>query len=140
MFLRLQFIVIYFTSYLYGDINLSYMISRIPIYILFISLASAQYTRVKCPFDATYIHKTSEYKIDSESGKILWKYQCGGLTKHPFFVHHSKTVEATGSPSLAENLLRSLPKPGKNATLREIALYNRILILLTWLDLENSPD
>lgn len=116
------------------------MISRFPIYILFISLSSAQYTRVKCPFDATYIHKTNEYKMDNESGKILWKYQCGGLTKHPFFVQHSKTVEATGSVSLAENLLRSLPKPGKNATLREIALYNRILILLTWLDLENSSD
>jgi hypothetical protein len=66
------------------------MLSRIPLYILFISLSSAQYTRVKCPFDATYIRKTNEYKMDEEIGEILWKYECGGLTKHPFFVHHNK--------------------------------------------------
>ena len=116
------------------------MLYRIPLYILFISLSSAQYTRVKCPFDATYIHKTNEYKMDEKTGEILWKYECGGLTKHPFFVHHNKAGKAAASVSLAEKLLRSLPKPGKNATLREIALYNRILILLTWLELENRPD
>ena len=113
---------------------------RILFYILIVSIPTAQYTRVKCPFDATYIYKTKEYKMDDKSGKILWKYECGGLTKHPFFVHHSKEDDTKSSISLAEKLLRTLPKPGENASLKEIALYNRILILLTWLDLENSPD
>ena len=116
------------------------MLSRIPLYILFISLSSAQYTRVKCPFDATYIRKTNEYKMDEKTGEILWIYECGGLTKHPFFVHHNTAGKSAASVSLAEKLLRSLAIAGEYATVREIALYNRILILVTWLELENRPD
>jgi len=116
------------------------MLYRLPLIILLISFLSGQYIRVKCPFDATYIQKTTDRKLDEDSTKILWKYECGGFSKHSFFVGHPKNKDLDNSISTAERLIRSLPKPSENASLREIALYNRVLILLTWLDLEANYD
>ncbi|MBH09504.1 MAG: hypothetical protein CMG74_03965 [Candidatus Marinimicrobia bacterium] len=116
------------------------MIMRLALYSILISFTFGQHIRVKCPYDATFIKNTEDYKIDEKTGDILWKYECGGLVTHPFFVKRDKLKEKSSSANLAKKFLRSLPKPGENATLKEIALYNRILILLTWLDLDDTSN
>ena len=90
------------------------MLSRIPLYILFISLSSAQYTRVKCPFDATYIHKTNEYSMDEETGEILWEINLGSaVTGFPvsYAVDGRQYVAvSTGTASTASMFTRLTPE------------------------------
>ena len=92
---------------------------------------------VKCPFDQTFIKDLKKEILSKNSNQILNKFECGGITKHQFFVKENQR-KSRSLENIADNILKNLPKPRENATLQELALYNRIMILLTWISLQSS--
>ena len=94
----------------------------------------------KCPYDATYIKNTGNKIVDSNTDEIKIEFVCGGIYKHKFFVRDLKKTGKTGLDNIADKIMANLPKPRENATLQELALYNRIMILLTWLTLQSSDN
>ncbi|MAV70040.1 MAG: hypothetical protein CMG04_04580 [Candidatus Marinimicrobia bacterium] len=92
---------------------------------------------VKCPFDQTFIKDSKKDILSKNSSQVLNQFECGGLKKHRFFVKENQK-KSRSLENIADNILKNLPKPRENATLQELALYNRIMILLTWISLQSS--
>ena len=114
---------------------------KLYIYMLFgLSFCFSQnHFGVKCPFDQTFIENSNKEVLDKNSNEVLTQFECGGITKHQFFVKENKK-KIRSLENIADNILENLPKPRKNATLQELALYNRIMILLTWISLQSSDN
>jgi len=114
---------------------------KLYVYLIFgFSLCYCQsHFNVKCPFDQTYIEKSNKGNLNGNNNQGLTQFVCGGLKKHSFLVKENKKKERT-LENIADNILENLPKPRENATLQELALYNRIMILLTWISLQSSDS
>ena len=121
------------------DANIKLM--RLSFYIIFmLSICSSQsHFRVKCPYDQTFIENSNKDVLDKNTNQFLTQFVCGGITKHKFLVKENKKNKRS-LESIADNILENLPKPRENATLQELALYNRIMILLTWISLQSSDS
>ena len=94
---------------------------------------------VKCPFDQTYVENSNKKVFDKKTNEIMIQYVCGGITEHEFLIKERKK-EDRSLESIAGKILENLPKPRDKATLQELALYNRIMILLTWISLQSSEN